>query len=103
MPTLTLTSEDAVSLPGMGIVTGTVTYSPGCAATWEQPGEEAEIEDVSLKDAFGIDLDPAMILEHSARYAALEQVLEAIEAAQYAADYAAYAAELETHPDHNWW
>jgi len=103
MPSLTLTPEDAVSLPGMGIVTGTVTYSLGCAATWEQPGEEAGIEDVSLKDAFGIDLDPEMILEDDARSHALEQAVWMILSIEEAAQYAAYAAELETHPDHNWW
>ena len=103
MPTVTLTTEDAVTLPGMGIVTGSLTYSPGCAATWDQPGDEAEIETVYLKDAFGTDLDPDMILEHPARYAALEQAVGTIEAARDAADYAAYAAELDSHPDYNWW
>ena len=43
------------------MVTGTVAYSNGFSATREDPGEEAGIEDVSLRDAFGTDLDPEMI------------------------------------------
>ena len=75
MPTMTLTIEDAITLPGMGMVTGTITYTNGCSATREDPGEEAGIEDVSLRDAFGTDLDPEMILEDAARYTALVYAL----------------------------
>lgn len=104
MPSLTLTPEDAVTLPGMGIVTGTVTYSNGTSATREEPGEEAGVEDVSLKDAFGTDLDPAMILESDARLHTLEQAVWMILSIEEAAEYAAYAAELDAaHQDHQWW
>ncbi len=109
MPTMTLTTEDAVTLPGMGMVTGTIAYSNGFAATREEPGEEAGIEDVSLRDAFGTDLDPEMILEDDTRYTALEAAVWSILSAQDAADYAAYAAELEAmaavadHQDHRYW
>jgi hypothetical protein len=94
MPSLTLTPEDAVTLPEMGIVTGTVTYSNGTSATREEPGEEAGIEDVSLKDASGTNLDPEMILEDDARLHALEQAVWMILAVEEAAQYASYAAEV---------
>lgn len=109
MPTMTLNTEDAVTLPGMGMVTGTVVYSNGCSATREDPGEDAGIEDVSLRDAFGIDLDPEMILEDAARYTALEAAVWEILSTQDAADYAAYTADLEAmaavgdHRDHHYW
>lgn len=103
MPSMTLTPEDAVTLPGMGIVTGTLTYSNGTPATREDPGDEAGIEDVSLKDAFGTDLDPDMILEDDARLHALEQAVWLILSIEEAAEYAAYAAELEARQDRRWW
>lgn len=104
MPSLTLTPEDAVTLPGMGIVTGTVTYCNGTSATHEEPGEAAGIEDVSLKDAFGTDLDPEMILEDDARLHALEQAVWMILSIEEAAQYASYAAEVAAaHQDHHWW
>jgi hypothetical protein len=109
MPSLTLTTEDALTLPGMGIVTGTITYSNGFAATREEPAEEAGIEDVALKDAFGTALDPEDILEVNTRILALENAVWEILSAQDAADYAAYAAELEAlaevggHQDHHYW
>ena len=109
MPTMILTTEDAVTLPGMGMVTGTIIYSNGCSATREDPGEEAGIEDLALKDAFGIDLDPEMILEVAARYTALEAAVWEILSAQDAADYADYASEREArvrvgeHRDIHYW
>lgn len=109
MPSFTITPEHKITLPGMGMVTGTVTYSNGCSATREDPGEEAGIEDVTLKDAFGTDLDPEDILEVDARITALETAIWEILSVQDAADYAAYAAELEAlaevggHQDHQYW
>ncbi len=109
MPSFTITPEHKITLPGMGMVTGTVTYSNGTSDTLEEPGEEAEIEDVTLKDAFGTDLDPEDILEVGTRIAALEDAIWEILSAQDAADYAAYAAELEAlaevgdHKDHHYW
>jgi hypothetical protein len=109
MPSLTITTENAIEIPGMGIVTGTITYSNGTSDTLEEPGEEAGIEDVALKDAFGTDLDPEDILEVGTRIAALEDAVWEILSAQDAADYAAYAAELEAlaevggHKDHHYW
>ena len=109
MPTMILTTEDAITLPGMGMVTGTITYTNGCSATREDPGEEAGIEDVSLRDAFGTDLDPEMILEVEVRIQALEAALWEILSAQDAADYADYAAEREArvrvgeHRDIHYW
>ena len=88
MPALILTPKDAVTLPGIGAVTGAVTYFNGCAATREEPGEPAGIEDVSLKDAFGNDLDPEMILEDDARLHALEQAVWTILSIEEAAEYA---------------
>lgn len=109
MPSFTITTDDAITIPGMGVVTGTVTYTNGTSDTLEEPGEEAGIEDVSLKDAFGTDLDPEDILEVDARITALEDAVWEILAAHDAADYAAYAAELEAlaevggHQDHHYW
>jgi hypothetical protein len=109
MPTLSLTADDAIEIPGMGIVTGTVTYTNGTSDTLEEPGEEAGIEDVTLKDAFGTDLDPEDILEVGTRIAALEGAIWEILSVQDAADHAAYAAELEAlaevgdHKDHLYW
>lgn len=89
MPTMTLTTEDAVTIPGMGMVTGTITYSNGWAVS------KAGVKDVALKDAFGIDIDPEMILEVEVRIQALETALWEILSDQDAADYADYAAERE--------
>jgi len=109
MPTMTLTTEDAITLPGMGMVTGTITYTNGTADTREEPGDPAGIEDVALKDAFGTDLDPEDILDVAARHTALEAAVWGILSAQDAADYDDYTDALETmvavgeHRDHQYW
>ena len=59
---------------------------------------------MSLKDAFGIDLDPEMILEDDARFHVLEQAVWMILSIEEAAQYASYAAEVAAaHQDHRWW
>lgn len=95
MPTLTLTEDTAVYLPGMGMVTGEITYTNGTADTREEPGDPAGIEDVSLKDAFGIDLDPDDILEDAARHAALEEAVWCLLMEQDAQDEAMYEDYLD--------
>ena len=63
MSTLTIIAEDKVTLPGIGIVTGTIKYSLGWAGTRWDPPEPAEIEEVSLKDASGAEVDADLFFE----------------------------------------
>jgi hypothetical protein len=65
MSTFTIAAEDKVTLPGIGIVTGTVEYFSGCAGTRWEPPEEACIETASLKDASGAEVDNDLLFEEN--------------------------------------
>lgn len=71
MPAFDLT----VTLPGLGICTGTVDYDPGYAGTYWQPPEPAHVEGCALRDAFGILIPEDMIMENDEAVVALEAAL----------------------------
>jgi hypothetical protein len=92
---IVFSEENPVTLPGMGMCTGTVSYSPGFSGSYWEPPEEPEIEEVSLKDAFGTNLDSEMILENDVVYAALEAAVAAALEKEYEAEAEALAADYE--------
>lgn len=55
----------------LGVMTGSVTYTPGYAGTWWQPPEAPEIESCSLRDAFGTLIPESMVFEQPDRFRAL--------------------------------
>ena len=80
---ITFTQDSPVLLPGMGMCTGTVSFFPGDSGSYWEPPEEPGIEEAQLKDAYGNDLDPEMILENEEVYAALESAISSVLETEY--------------------
>ena len=67
---VSITPADEIRVEGLGLLTGSVLYSPGYAGSYHQPPEPPELEDIKLRDAFGISI-PDFIWEDDDKYHAL--------------------------------
>ena len=82
-------------IPGVGIVTGTVEYDPGCFGSYWDPPEEPEVCEVKLVTSEGVALDSDSIMESEAQYAAVIAAAEAVLAAEQAAEAEALAKDFD--------
>lgn len=67
---VTISESDKVTVKGIGILVGTVEYSPGYPGSWDQPPEPPELESIQLRDASGAGV-PDFVWEESGTYYAL--------------------------------
>ena len=82
-------------IPGVGVVTGTVEYDPGCFGSYWDPPEEPEVCEVKLVTSEGVALDSDSIMESEAQYAAVIAAAEAVLAAEQAAEAEALAKDFD--------
>lgn len=86
--TIHLTSEDGVTLPGLGLVTGTAHYAEGAWGTRWDPPEPADVIVESIRDAFGIEIPDDYFGDHEDDYDALCEQVGALVEAEVVASWA---------------